>query len=187
MSSPSQDVEIVEALALRRRGRLNLLLVALVIAAAAVWTGWQTGFDIPELIEGTPHIYNLLARMFPPDLSIVHNLYGPVLETLAMALLGATLPLFLALPLACLTAVTIRPDPVLGGTIRILLHTLRTIPELLWAMLLVSAIGLGPFPGTLALVLHNTGAWGSSSTRPSSPRIRVSSRPCRPPVPTVSR
>ena len=160
MSSPSQDVEIVEALALRRRGRLNLLLVALVIAGAAVWTGWQTGFDIPELIEGTPHIYNLLARMFPPDLSIVHNLYGPVLETLAMALLGATLPLFLALPLACLTAVTIRPDPVLGGTIRILLHTLRTIPELLWAMLLVSAIGLGPFPGTLALVLHNTGSMG---------------------------
>jgi len=55
---------------------------------------------------------------------------------------------------------TIRPDPVLGGTIRILLHTLRTIPELLWAMLLVSAIGLGPFPGTLALVLHNTGSMG---------------------------
>ena len=90
----------------------------------------------------------------------MHNLYGPVLETLAMALLGATLPLFLALPLACLTAVTIRPDPVLGGTIRILLHTLRTIPELLWAMLLVSAIGLGPFPGTLALVMHNTGSMG---------------------------
>ncbi|MFQ5994901.1 MAG: phosphonate ABC transporter, permease protein PhnE [Acidiferrobacterales bacterium] len=160
MTSVSVDPRIAEALALRKRSRLNLLFILLIISGAALWTAWQTGFDIPELIEGTPNIYNLLKRMFPPDFSIVHNLYGPVLETLAMALLGATIPIFFAIPLAWLTATNTSPDPVLGNAIRMLLHTLRTIPELLWAMLLVSAIGLGPFPGTLALVLHNTGSMG---------------------------
>ena len=51
-------------------------------------------------------------------------------------------------------------EQVLGAAIRVLLNSLRTIPELLWAMLLVSAVGLGTFPGTIALILHTTGGLG---------------------------
>ena len=77
-----------------------------------------------------------------------------------MALLGTTIPIFIAIPLAWLTATNIAPDPVLGNVIRLVLHTLRTVPELLWAMLLVTAVGLGTFPGTMALILHSTGSMG---------------------------
>ena len=160
MTDATADAEIVEALALRTRTRLNLMLIFLLVASAGLWSAWETDFNLVELVKGWGHINNLLARMFPPDLEIVQNLGGPLIETLQMALLGTTIPIFIAIPLAWLTATNIAPDPVLGNVIRLVLHTLRTVPELLWAMLLVTAVGLGTFPGTLALILHSTGSMG---------------------------
>ena len=160
MTSAAPDLQIVEALAIRRHSRLNWLYVLGAIMAVAGWSAWGTGFDIPELIRGAPQIYKLLGRMFPPNFEILSELGGPIVETLQMALLGVGFPIFFAIPLACLTATNIRRYNGLGKVVRVLLNTLRTIPELLWAMLLVSAIGLGPFPGTVALVLHNTGSMG---------------------------
>jgi len=160
MADAKFDAEIVQALALRKRTRLNLMLIFLLVASAGLWSAWETDFNLVELVKGWGHINNLLARMFPPDLEIVQNLGDPLIETLQMALLGTTIPIFVAIPLACLTATNIAPDPVLGNVIRLVLHTLRTVPELLWAMLLVSAVGLGTFPGTLALILHSTGSMG---------------------------
>ena len=160
MTDAKVDAKIVEALALRTRTRLNLMLILLLVSAAGLWSAWETNFNLVELVKGWRHINNLLARMFPPDLEIVQNLGGPLIETLQMALLGTTIPIFVAIPLAWLTATNIAPDPVLGNVIRLVLHTLRTVPELLWAMLLVSAVGLGTFPGTLALILHSTGSMG---------------------------
>ena len=160
MADAKFDAEIAAALALRARTRLNLMLILLLVSAAGLWSAWETSFNVPELVKGWHHINNLLARMFPPDLEVVQNLGGPLAETLQMALLGTTIPIFFAIPLAWLTATNIAPDPVLGNVIRLVLHTLRTVPELLWAMLLVSAVGLGTFPGTLALILHSTGSMG---------------------------
>jgi phosphonate transport system permease protein len=160
MTDATADAEIVEALALRKRTRLNLMLIFLLVASAGLWSAWETDFNLVELVKGWGHINNLLARMFPPDLEIVQNLGGPLIETLQMALLGTTIPIFIAIPLAWLTATNIAPDPVLGNVIRLVLHTLRTVPELLWAMLLVTAVGLGTFPGTMALILHSTGSMG---------------------------
>ena len=154
------SAKIGEALALRTKSRLNLFLILMLIATAGLWSAWETNFNLPELVRGWHHINNLLARMFPPDLEIIENLGGPLIETLQMALLGTTIPIFIAIPLAWLTATNIAPDPVLGNVVRLVLHTLRTVPELLWAMLLVSAVGLGALPGTLALILHSTGSMG---------------------------
>src|SRR3546814_840156 len=77
-----------------------------------------------------------------------------------MALLGTTIPILVVLPLAFLSAVNTTPHPAVSVVSRILVGTLRTVPELVWAMLLVSAVGLGPFPGVLALTLHTTGGLG---------------------------
>ena len=160
MNNATLDAVTVQALKIRQGVRLKWLFILTVILALGVCAAWYTGFNIPELVKGSPHIWNLLKRMFPPDFGIVPDLYGPLIETLQMALLGTIVPIFIATPLAWLTAVNIREDHVLGNIVRLILHVLRTIPELLWAMLLVSAVGLGTFPGTLALILHSTGSMG---------------------------
>ena len=69
------------------------MLILLLVAAAGLWSAWETNFNVPKLVKGWRHINNLLARMFPPDLEIVQNLGGPLIETLQMALLGTTIPI----------------------------------------------------------------------------------------------
>ena len=144
----------------RRIRRRHYALIAVVVLAAALWSAWGTEFNIPKLLAGLPLIYELGGRMLPPDLSVLPDLVGPMIETLQMALLGTTIPFFFALPLAFLCAVNTSPHPLVSAVFRMLIATLRTVPELIWAMILVTAVGLGPFPGVLALTLHTIGALG---------------------------
>lgn len=161
MRSDAQALGGVElALYMRRKTLLDWFLIAAILVAVGGWSAWGTNFNILTLIEGLPNIYKLGGRMLPPDLEIIPTLGGPLIETVQMALLGTTIPIFFAVPLALFCATNTRRNHTLGNILRILLNALRTIPELLWAMLLVSAVGLGPFPGTLALILHTTGGLG---------------------------
>lgn len=144
----------------RREARARLALALLAVTGLALWSSWGVGFNIPRLLSGISNIYDLASRMFPPEVRGLPRLVGPMVETLEMALLGTTIPIFLALPLAVLAAANTGPHRLVIAAIRMLLNTLRTVPELVWAMLLVSAVGLGAFPGVLALTLHATGGLG---------------------------
>ncbi|MEO8278488.1 MAG: phosphonate ABC transporter, permease protein PhnE [Ideonella sp.] len=103
------------------------------------------------------------ASFFPPELgsAFVDKTIWATLETLAMSLLGTLIATVGGLALAL-------PASSSGGRVvhfwravsRGLLNVLRSIPELVWASLLLIAAGLGPFPGTLALALHTTGVLG---------------------------
>lgn len=99
----------------------------------------------------------------PPDLSgpFVQRVVWGAWETLAMSALGTLLAalggLVLALPASRLHA----DDPARGRAVaRLLLNALRSVPELVWAALLLIAAGLGPFAGTLALAVHTSGVLG---------------------------
>ncbi|MBC8337191.1 MAG: phosphonate ABC transporter, permease protein PhnE [Alphaproteobacteria bacterium] len=144
----------------RRVSRRQYAIIGMVVFAAALWSAWGTEFNVPKLMEGLPHIYALGERMLPPDFSILKDLAGPMIETLEMALLGTTIPIFFALPLAFLAAVNTAPNPLVSIIVRLFIGIFRTVPELIWAMVLVTAVGLGPFPGVLALVLHTIGGLG---------------------------
>ena len=144
----------------RRVNRRQYAIIALVVFIAALWSAWGTEFNIPKLVEGLPLIYELGGRMLPPDFTILEDLMVPMVETLEMALLGTTIPIFFALPLAFLAAVNTSPSRLVSVVVRLLIAFFRTVPELIWAMVLVTAVGLGPFPGVLALVLHSIGGLG---------------------------
>jgi phosphonate transport system permease protein len=103
------------------------------------------------------------ASFFPPETSAPFLLKTAraTLETLAMSLLGTVLAalagLVLALP-ASLQGGALAS--VVHGAARLVLNALRSVPELVWASLLLISAGLGPLPGTLALALHTTGVLG---------------------------
>ena len=83
------------------------------------------------------------------------------LETLAMSAVGTLLAVALGLALALPASKTFDGDPARWrGPARLVLNALRSIPELIWATLLLIAAGLGPFAGTLALALHTAGVLG---------------------------
>jgi len=93
--------------------------------------------------------------------AFLHKVAQATLETLAMSALGTLLAAVLGLVLALPGARTHSQDPArLRGATRLLLNALRSTPELVWAALLLIAVGLGPFAGTLALGLHTAGVLG---------------------------
>ncbi len=104
-----------------------------------------------------------VAEFVPPDLSapFVRSVAAAAWETLAMSALGTLLAagagVLLALPASRLHAGAAAPA---RGVARLLLNALRSVPELVWAALLLIAAGLGPFAGTLALAVHTSGVLG---------------------------
>ena len=104
-----------------------------------------------------------IGEFFPPDLSAAFSVkvLRASFETLAMSALGTLLAVVLGLLLALPAARLHAGDRALArGPAHLLLNVLRSIPELVWAALLLISAGLGPFAGTLALALHTTGVLG---------------------------
>jgi phosphonate transport system permease protein len=145
----------------RRRGLLVLAgVLALVVASfATLDLRWREFLAPAELAK----LASFGASFFPPETSpaFLRRTLAAAGETLAMSLLGSVLAalagLCLALPASARGGPATR---VLHASARLLLNALRSIPELVWATLLLIAAGLGPFPGTLALALHTTGVLG---------------------------
>ena len=95
------------------------------------------------------------------DLRFLGKLGVASLETLAMSALGTLLAAVFGLLLALPASRTHAGDRALArAPTRLVLNALRSIPELVWAALLIIAAGLGPFAGTLALAMHTTGVLG---------------------------
>lgn len=101
-----------------------------------------------------------IKRMFPPDTKILPVVAVKLVETIQIALIGTTIGAIFALPLSFLAAKNIISNPVLYHTLRSVFDFCRGINEIIWALLFVSMVGLGPFPGVLALSIHLTGALG---------------------------
>ncbi|QXG46818.1 phosphonate ABC transporter, permease protein PhnE [Pseudomonas viridiflava] len=144
---------------MRRAGNW-LLLIAII--AAVIGSFVYLGMDLFGLSspESLTQMGRYALRFMSPDLSAGHlqAIGKGALETLAMSALGTLLSviggLLLALPAAG------RLGWPLRNLSRLLLNALRAIPELVWAVLMVLAAGLGPNAGTLALALHTTGVLG---------------------------
>lgn len=81
-----------------------------------------------------------------------------IFETVQMALIGTLAAVIMALPLSLLAAKNTSPTPILYTSIRLVLNFLRSIPELVYALLFVAAVGLGPFTGVLALAFGSVGS-----------------------------
>ena len=103
------------------------------------------------------------AELLAPNLeaAFLRKLWPAALETLAMSVVGTMLAVVGGLLLALPASRLHEADRARWrGLARLLLNVLRSVPELMWAALLLIAAGLGPFAGTLALALHTTGVLG---------------------------
>ncbi len=147
-------------------------LVVLVILGLTGWSAWGTEFDLVELFSSTGPIERFVSGMFPPDLSVrtLQTTGRGIMETFQMSFLGALIGAVVAFPLAALgtaevsTAGASRGERVLKTVpyhlSRFVLNVFRSVPDILWALVFVVALGLGPFPGTLALAVHSAGVLG---------------------------
>ena len=136
--------------------------LALALACAVVASFAYLAVDWRQLFSGESMrlMLKFVREFFPPDLSpaFVAKAAWGALQTFAVAAIGTLLAVVaggaLALPAAGRFGLAARLAA------RLVLNLLRSVPELVWAALMVIAAGLGPFAGTLALALHTTGVLG---------------------------
>jgi phosphonate transport system permease protein len=130
--------------------------LALVVASFASLDLHWAEFAAPDALA---RMGRFGASFFPPETSpaFLRKTFSACAETFAMSLLGTGIATGAGLALALPAA---QHHSVARHAARILLNALRSIPELVWASLLLISAGLGPFPGTLALALHTAGVLG---------------------------
>jgi len=109
--------------------------------------------SVTTVLAGLPHIADFVGRMFPPDLSALGTAITLMGETLAMAVTGTVIGVVLAVPTALLAARTVFPESWVHYPVRTAVNVVRAIPELMLALLFVSAVGLGALAGTLAITI----------------------------------
>ncbi len=131
------------------------LAKAALVCAVLAWAWQGTGITPLALLEGLPDMANFVSRLFPPNPAVIPDAIGPILETVQMAIVGTLLAVVIAIPLSLLAASNVSPHPMVYQAARSVLNIGRTIPELVLALAFVAAVGLGAFPGTLALALHS--------------------------------
>jgi len=129
--------------------------VAFVVLTALAWAAWDTGADPVRLIRGVPWLLDFVRRMVPPDLRVLPAAVAGAVTTVEIALLGTAVAGVLALPLGFVSARNVAAPPIFHAA-RAALNFLRSVDTLVYALVFVAAVGLGPFPGVLAVIAYTT-------------------------------
>jgi phosphonate transport system permease protein len=118
-------------------------------------------FSAARLFAGMHQLGWITLMMMPPDPGSSLPLYLKALgETLSIALLGTTLAAIAALPVSLLAARNIVRSSLLRFPVRRLLDSIRGVDTLIWALVWINVVGLGPFAGVLAIAVSDFGAFG---------------------------
>ena len=117
---------------------------------------WWSELNLEALISSGPRFTEFFSRLVPPDWSVTALVLHSAIETLMIALAGTALAVIVSLPLGFLAASNVSP-PWVAQPVRWFLGLVRSIPLIVVALICVGAVGLGPFPGMLAIAFHSVG------------------------------
>jgi len=140
--------------------RVKTPVVALLALAIFVFGLVDLDFSPTRFVSGLRQLGWITLLMLPPDPGSSFPLYLKALgETLSIALLGTTLAAVLALPVSLLAARNVVPG-ILRFPVRRVLDSIRGVDTLIWALVWINVVGLGPFAGVLAIAVSDFGAFG---------------------------
>ncbi|PSL50620.1 phosphonate transport system permease protein [Salsuginibacillus halophilus] len=132
--------------------------VLLVVVALYLASAYQTDATPDRIIEGFPNfVLFFIEDMWPPNWGYFDTAFFALLETWNIAFLATTLTAIFTLPIAFLAANNVNKNAALYHFVRLSLNVLRTIPDLVWAVLFVAIVGLGALSGMLALFFFSLG------------------------------
>ena len=155
-----------------------MIRVALVLLGLSVLVASHLRITLSRLGDASSNLRVITQEAWPPDFSVVTDraswAYPPcelqtdwmcspavvgMTQTLEIAFLATILGMVLSLPLAAASATNLAP-PLLAQSIRQLLAALRVLPSLIWALIFVILVGIGPLAGVLAMTMYSVGYLG---------------------------
>lgn len=146
---------------LARRARV----IGTVALLAALFVGGFLALDVSwsRVFNGMGRLGEFVELMLPPTFGTLEKLrlyLWALAETLAIAFLGTLLAAVLAAPFGFLAARNVIPNAVFHFLTRRFLDTIRSVDTLIWALIWINVVGLGPFAGILAIMTSDFGAFG---------------------------
>ena len=149
---------LVPPRSLKRRA-IDLAIVAGVVAILG-YAWHDTGASINELISGFHNTIALMKRAVPPDWSVLRDSIHASILTFNTALLGTAGAFLISILLTPLAARNITPHRVVYELARLVIGVTRAIPDFVFALIFLVAVGLGPYSIVLAIAAHTIGVLG---------------------------
>lgn len=115
------------------------------------------GLDLGAIARNWQQGAIRIGQLLQPDWTFFPRTVGPMLQTLEMAVIGTAVGAAISLLLSMWAARPTNPNRWTRGLLRTLLNIVRSVPELVYAAVLVAMVGVGALPGIIALVLFNVG------------------------------
>jgi phosphonate transport system permease protein len=152
--------------------RYGTLLVTVVVILCAILAGWGGEVDLRKFIDGLPRFWSYFHDIMPQLRMVTFradfaewywnwDVWLQLLaETLLVAYVGTMLGASLGFVLCFFASANLLKNPIVRSLVRRFLEFCRTVPDIVFALLFVYALGLGPIPGVLAIAIHTIGALG---------------------------
>jgi phosphonate transport system permease protein len=144
----------------RPRGRWKpWVALGVILLVTAITLSPQVGisFSVDAIVRNWQNGASKIVALLQPDWSFFPRTIPPLLETLEMAVIATFVASLVSLPLSLAAARLTNPNRLTRGIVRTLLNIVRSIPDLLYASVLVAMVGVGALPGIIALLLFNVG------------------------------
>lgn len=133
-------------------------ITVIFLSTAIGWAAHGTRFTLGALVAGFANSLRFITQdLLPPDPSAVPLALPGLVDTLHMSVIGCVIAVLLSGVLGILGARNVTPHPIVGHMSRLLTAFIRAVPDIVFAILLVSAFGIGPIPGALALGIGGVG------------------------------
>lgn len=145
----------------RPRNRVRTALVVLALVAMTVATcipaigGVEV--DLGAIVRNWRNGADKLVQLLQPNFAFLPRTIQPMLETLQMAIVGAFVAAVVSVPLTLWAAKPTNPNGFGRGVVRTIVNIVRSVPDLVYATVLVAMVGVGALPGLLTLFLFDLG------------------------------
>ncbi|UNK70350.1 phosphonate ABC transporter, permease protein PhnE [Microbacterium sp. H1-D42] len=141
---------------LRRTVLIVAVLVAFTIATCLPAIG-GVEIDLASIAKHWTNGAKKLAQMLQPNWAFLPRTIDPMLETLQMALVGAVVAAIISVPLTLWASKPTNPNRLSRVIVRTVVNVVRSVPDLVYAAVLVAMVGVGVLPGLITLVLFDIG------------------------------
>lgn len=113
--------------------------------------------NVAQLVTGMPRLFHWLAKSWPPYTHDLGTFWLRAAETVAIATVGTVFATLFAFPLSIFIARNTTPSLALSLPVRLVVNAFRGVDTVVFALLFVAAVGLGPFAGVLGMIVHSMG------------------------------
>jgi phosphonate transport system permease protein len=138
-----------------RRIIFRIVLILIIISCTALLV--YIPLDLNQAVKGLPFLFSFISKTFPPDFSEMPKYMNLIIDTLAIGISGTVIAVIISIPLGILASKNFVRFPVVFNIAREIINFFRAIGDVVFALIFVVAVGLGPFAGVLALGVHSAG------------------------------